>query len=282
MQTLLANAEKLGIPIEDPDLKPSANTIKTFTLSEAVKRIPPTIADDIQALWGDKGIQKAWERRSEYWFLDATPYYFENVRRFAEEGYVPTEEDCIMTRTRTTGIVVTELEEGPVRFRVVDVGGQRNERKKWIHCFDDVKALLFVVNLAGYDQVMFEDASQNRMKESLELFEQICNHHIFAKTPIFLCFNKKDIFEQMIQTIPLTKCFPDYTGELDVQVALSFIEAKFKGRVHNPSTSVKTTHIAARYRRDVKYAWEDIKNTLIEENKRAVSAAVKQQQRRKK
>ena len=28
---------------------------------------------------------------------------------------------------------------------MVDVGGQRNERKKWIHCFQDVTAIIFCV-----------------------------------------------------------------------------------------------------------------------------------------
>ena len=40
---------------------------------------------------------------------------------------------------------------------MLDVGGQRSERKKWIHCFQDVTALLFVVAISGYDQVLIED-----------------------------------------------------------------------------------------------------------------------------
>jgi len=35
-----------------------------------------------------------------------------------------------------------------------DVGGQRNERKKWIHCFQDVTAVCFVVALSEYDQMV--------------------------------------------------------------------------------------------------------------------------------
>jgi len=188
---------------------------------------------------------------------------------------VPTEEDIIMTRIRTTGIAQTELEEGPVKFRVVDVGGQRNERKKWIHCFDDVKALLFVVNLAGYDQVMFEDPSMNRMQESLNLFGQVCNNQVFATTPIFLCLNKKDIFEQQIQTTSLTKCFPEYTGGNDVNVALQFIQEKFQAKVLD-GRILHTYFIAARLKKDVKYAWEEVKKILIEENKRQVTQATKQ------
>jgi guanine nucleotide-binding protein subunit alpha len=38
-----------------------------------------------------------------------------------------------------------------------DVGGQRSERKKWIHCFDNVTAILFVVAISGYDQSLAED-----------------------------------------------------------------------------------------------------------------------------
>lgn len=35
--------------------------------------------------------------------------------------------------------------------RLVDVGGQRSERKKWIHCFEEVTAILFFVALSAYD-----------------------------------------------------------------------------------------------------------------------------------
>ena len=35
-----------------------------------------------------------------------------------------------------------------VPFVVYDVGGQRNERRKWIHCFNDVTAIIFVAALS--------------------------------------------------------------------------------------------------------------------------------------
>jgi hypothetical protein len=45
----------------------------------------------------------------------------------------------------------------PFFFRLFDVGGQRSERKKWIHCFEDVTAIIFCVAMSEYDQVLHED-----------------------------------------------------------------------------------------------------------------------------
>ncbi|ETN72015.1 hypothetical protein NECAME_19057, partial [Necator americanus] len=43
------------------------------------------------------------------------------------------------------------------RQRVFDVGGQRSERRKWIHCFDNVESIIFITAISEYDQVLFED-----------------------------------------------------------------------------------------------------------------------------
>lgn len=38
----------------------------------------------------------------------------------------------------------------------MDVGGQRSERRKWIHCFESVTSIIFLVALSEYDQVLAE------------------------------------------------------------------------------------------------------------------------------
>ena len=55
---------------------------------------------------------------------------------------------------------------------------------------------------------------QNRMQESLKLFDSICNNKWFTDTSIILFLNKKDLFEAKIQKSPLTVCFPEYIGLL--------------------------------------------------------------------
>lgn len=58
--------------------------------------------------------------------------------------------------------------------------------------------------------------SQNRMHESLHLFNSICNHRFFALTSIVLFLNKKDLFEEKIKKVHLSICFPDYDGETNL------------------------------------------------------------------
>ena len=61
-------------------------------------------------------------------------------------------------------IIQIEFEYKSLVFNMFDVGGQRSQRKKWIHCFDDVDCVLFVSALSEYDQVLLEDSSVNRMQ----------------------------------------------------------------------------------------------------------------------
>ena len=125
-------------------------------------------------------------------------------------------------------------------FRMFDVGGQRSERKKWIHCFEGVTAIIFCVALSGYDLVLAEDEEMNRMIESMKLFDSICNNKWFVETSIILFLNKKDLFEEKIVKSPLTICFPEYQGNFDFELFLStyrwwslFVHSSLSGRLRD-------------------------------------------------
>ena len=112
-------------------------------------------------------------------------------------------------------------------FRMIDVGGQRGERSKWIHQFEDVTAIIFCVGISEYDQVIREDGKTNRLHESLELFENICRNEWLHRKPIILFLNKKDLFEEKIRRVNLQVCFPEYKGANDFKQASAYIEKKF-------------------------------------------------------
>ena len=103
-----------------------------------------------------------------FWFLD---YYLNQIFSFLDDldrlgqpNYQPTEQDILRTRVKTTGIVEVHFTFKNLNFKLFDVGGQRSERKKWIHCFEDVTAIIFCVAMSEYDQVLHEDETTVCMK----------------------------------------------------------------------------------------------------------------------
>ena len=157
--------------------------------------------------------QHCFSRSREYQLNDSAAYYLNQLDRIASPHYVPTQQDVLRTRVKTTGIIETQFTFKGLHFKMFDVGGQRSERKKWIHCFEGVTAIIFCVALSGYDLVLAEDEEMNRMMESMKLFDSICNNKWFVETSIILFLNKKDLFEEKIRHSPLTICFPEYKGK---------------------------------------------------------------------
>lgn len=140
--------------------------------------------------------------------------YFDRIDKLVRPDFTPDEQDVLRSRAKTTGIIETEFDVDKTHFRMVDVGGQRSERKKWMHCFQDVTAVIFCVALSEYDLKLYEDDTTNRMQESLKLFKEICNNKWFTKTSMILFLNKKDLFEEKINRVDLAMCFPEYSGSI--------------------------------------------------------------------
>lgn len=129
---------------------------------------------------------------------------------------------------------------GACPHRMVDVGGQRSERRKWIHCFENVTSIMFLVALSEYDQVLVESDNevgearwrrappglavgrrasaqpslpQNRMEESKALFRTIITYPWFQNSSVILFLNKKDLLEDKILHSHLVDYFPEFDGE---------------------------------------------------------------------
>ena len=113
---------------------------------------------------------------------------------------------------KAKGVVQTNFKIKGLDFAMFHVGSQRNGRRKWIHAFDDVNAVIFVAALSDFDQVLYEDETQNRMEQAISLFDQIVNSRWFAETSFVLLLTEKDVFEQKIKRASISKHFPDYEG----------------------------------------------------------------------
>ncbi|RTG87265.1 guanine nucleotide-binding protein G(s) subunit alpha [Schistosoma bovis] len=116
---------------------------------------PDTFFDEVDEIWHDPGVQRAYTRSTEFHLFDSATY-------------------------------------------IVDVSGQRGERKKWIQFFDNVTAILYLVDCSGFDKTLLEDHRQNRLIDSLEVFEQAWNNKYLRKVPMIVFLNKIDLLEEKI------------------------------------------------------------------------------------
>lgn len=220
------------------------------------------LAEDVVHLWDDPGIQATYKHRNKFQLTDSAAYFFENVRRAADPNFMPSKEDILRSRVRTTGIVEQEFKIEKSIFKLFDVGGQRNERKKWIHCFSDVTAVLFVAALSEYDLVLFEDETTNRMEEALNLFGEICNSRWFTSTSMILFLNKTDLFKEKLTQVPLEQYFPDYRGR-DFDSACDFVESLFEARRKDKKRQMYPHFTCATDTEQMRHIFEDVKDIII-------------------
>jgi len=151
-----------------------------------------------------------------------------------------------------------------LHFRLVDVGGQRSERKKWIHCFQDVTAVVFFVALSEYDQRLYEDETVSRIDESVKLFDEICNSKWFENTSIILFLNKSDIFHEKIKRSPLKNVFPEYEGGPDFDLATGFMIKHFEKLNRNPKRKDIYPHVTnATNTANIMFVFNAVKDILL-------------------
>lgn len=172
---------------------------ESSTLSEEFEQtFLKELSGPVRDLWVDEAVQKAFAVKKEFHIDDGFEHFMSKFDQIVQPGYIPSQDDLLFLRVKTVGIVEMDFEVKGSNIRVIDVGGQRTERRKWIHHFDSVTAVLFVTATSDYDQLCYEDNATNRMKESIQLFESVANNPYFVKTPIILFLNKIDLLKKKL------------------------------------------------------------------------------------
>jgi guanine nucleotide-binding protein G(i) subunit alpha len=141
-------------------------------------------------------------RQEKLSFADSAEYFFNSIPRILAGDYVPTTEDILRSRVKTTGIYKNKFTIDGMRISVYDTGGEISERKKWIHCFESTSAVFFVAALNGYHTMLDENhdivclsffhfrsipntlnvVTKNTMKDSLVLWKSLVNSPWFKNS----------------------------------------------------------------------------------------------------
>ncbi|KAI7851753.1 guanine nucleotide-binding protein subunit alpha [Circinella umbellata] len=270
IRVILEAMDDMGIPLKEPENQHHAAIIMEMPAQIERDSLPPEVTQAVRALWKDSNLQQVFERSREYQLNDSAKYYFDSIDRIGDPNYVPTDQDVLRSRVKTTGITETTFVIGDLTYRMFDVGGQRSERKKWIHCFENVTAIIFLVAISEYDQVLIEDETVNRMQEALTLFDSICNSRWFVKTSIILFLNKIDIFKEKLPKHPLVESFPDFKGSNTYDEASDYILNRFVSLNQSDTKQIYTHLTCATDTKQIRFVMAAVNDIIIQNNLRDV------------
>lgn len=162
-----------------------------------------------------------------------------------------------------------------------------------IHCFENVTAILFLVAISEYDQMLYEDESINRMQEALVLFDSICNSRWFVRTSIILFLNKVspasttlcgasgqkltrsghaqiDLFREKLPRSPIADYFPDYTGGSDLQAACDYFSSRFVSLNQSNAKQIYVHFTCATETTQIRFVLSAVNDIIIQLNLRCV------------
>jgi len=253
---------------KEMELSPEGQDAQAKLMQHASStQLTPSVAELIKTLWEEQAVKSIYDQRAVMKIEDSSAYFWDNVDRIVSEDFVPNDKDILLVRYRTTGVIEQKFEMKRNMFHVFDVGGQKSERKKWIHCFEMVTAVIFVAALSCYDEVMFEDEEKNSMSDSIELFGSITNNEYFKETAMILFLNKKDLYAEKIKAgkhITLCPDFAHYNGSQDSYDETSaFIKQQFEAKDNDSQKQIFTHLTCAVDKNQVEKVFNDIQTVII-------------------
>eukprot|EP01127_Copromyxa_protea_P021110 TRINITY_DN716_c0_g2_i1.p1 TRINITY_DN716_c0_g2~~TRINITY_DN716_c0_g2_i1.p1 ORF type:complete len:346 (-),score=85.70 TRINITY_DN716_c0_g2_i1:23-1060(-) len=215
-------------------------------INEAVKileeeiELTPENAKKIAFLWSLPCFKQ--HQATKY---DGYEYFLDKAEILARDDYKPTRDDILRTRVKTSGVQFFEISGSSntqANWMFIDVSGQRSERRKWIHAFEGVKAVIYLSSLSSYDMMLEENDKVNRMDDDLTLFESVSSIQYLPNLWIFFQ-NKSDLFREKIKVSPISKHFPDIdkSRETDFDYATQFFRQKFEKLFHRGPITFHTT-----------------------------------------
>jgi guanine nucleotide-binding protein subunit alpha len=272
---------------------PDSKLEMIMQMDSSIGKYNETTARAIKEIWDTPLMQESYEQVAQtYWILENTPYYMEHAERYAT-NFSPTNEDLLRARLKTTGIACLEFfhsdnswckllgiskeeresmeEDLSPYWKVIDVGGQRSERRKWLPYLDAVQGCLFFINAHGYRVCLYEDVTKLRMHEDMGLFQDMLGKN-FKTIPVTVLFTKEDLFHANFSVQKFMKCFPEfgavakqYGGEPDSKIGMKFMTETFNNLApKDRKYPVKFMQICTFEVASVRHAFSKMQNQVLE------------------
>jgi len=264
-RTVISQAMK-GIPINGKFPESIMESKNPFPLEIPINR--EVLGDVAQDLWDTcpRAI-KMLVQNNQLAMETNTAHFLNQLGVLRQHDYMASNDDILSARIKTTGISEAIFKVKKSTLLVMDVGGQRIERSKWIHSFDDVTCVLFVASVSEYDQVLDEDRYVNRLDEALEVFQQTVNSRWFRNKSVQLFLNKTDILAQKCKYSSFRSRFQGYKGnDANPDEIIAYIESMFRARFVVNSRNLYVHRTCATDTNTMKFVVNAVSDMILFEN----------------
>ena len=252
-----------------PELSNSVDVVTS--LQDDNEELIPEVASEITKLWDDPMMKINYQKATNIGIGDNADFFIENVQRIAEPSYQPSDEDLLKSRIKTTGKSDLDVMFNDIKVKLVDIGGQLCERSKWASFSEGVGYLIFVVPLSDFNQPMYEDDSILRTNDTKDLFKATANRK-FENIPIFLVFNKLDMFEKKLHEYPekFKEAYPDFEGDTNnTEECVEHVKKTFLSEINpdrSPDAPVQTITISAMENNDIHELFQTVAKKVVEDH----------------
>jgi len=247
MKELVKQAEKLELQVTPTNRKHSRFFLEYNTLE---CQWEPKMGKKVRRLWEDPALQQAWKAAPGYQLqMTHMDYLMARLEVISAAEYIPTNEDMLHARQRTTGAQSTIFTKDKVRWELIDVGGQKPERAKWELVINEgAHAIIFFAGLDEFNMLSVEEKEKKtKMDLSMEVFAEVLNAQTVKGTCCLLFLNKVDLFEKKIKDPKIfkefQKAFPKYKGAATLETCCNFVQDAFKALIEDENTADVHTHI---------------------------------------
>ncbi|KAI8899470.1 guanine nucleotide binding protein, alpha subunit [Globomyces pollinis-pini] len=215
INNLLSICQRIISEINDEIIVSVYQLILDFCQSGTVNisiGLPDDVVLQIIRFWEDRMVKDTLKRLGDL-IPATTSFFLDKFQTIVHPDYVLNHQDMLLFRSVTQTVSKSTFTIDTKTLHFFDVSGLKYHRKRWIPYFQHVNCILYVINLASYDQVLVEDGVTNRMRDALDLYSKIYHHDLLSRTDHILFFNKFDLYKIKIQQNPIKSYFTDFQGQ---------------------------------------------------------------------